>query len=295
MSERPKVIFSKTITPENVVEIFKKLEKPFSGKVGIKIHSGEKGNQNFLKPDFFKPIVEHLNGTIVECNDVYEGERNTTEKHRALMDEHEWTKYFNVDILDSEAPDIKLDIPKGIAIKKNYIGKNSKNYENILVISHFTGHDRCGYGGALKELSLGFGSTRGKSHQLSAGVTSDQTRCWHNLCSKKLFKECMVDAASSVLEFYKGNMVFINVMKNVSIDSDSKGDAAEPVIADIGILASTDPVALDKACSDKIYNSEDPGKKKLLDRIEKLYANRAIDVAAEMKIGQKEYDLVEID
>ena len=248
-----------------------------------------------MKPEFFKPIVEHLNGTIVECNCAYAGERNSTEKHRALMDEHEWTKYFTVDILDAEEPDIKLDIPNGIAIKKNYIGKNSKNYDSILVISHFKGHQMGGYGGALKQLSIGFGSTRGKAHQHSAGVTSDQTRCWQNVCSDKLFKECMADAASSVVQFYKGNMAFINVMKNISIDCDCNGEAAEPCMADIGILASTDPVALDKACLDKIYNSEDPGKKKLIERIEKLYGNHIIDAAVELKIGEKEYDIVEFE
>ena len=176
MGDRPKVFFAKNITPENLVEIFKKLEKPLEGKVGIKVNSGEKGNKYFLKPEFFKPIVEHLNGTIVECNCAYAGERNTTEKHRALMDEHEWTKYFKVDILDAEEPDIKLDIPNGVAIKKTYIGKNSKNYDSMLVISHFTGHQYCGYEGAIKQLSIGFGSTRGKAHQHSAGVTADQSR-----------------------------------------------------------------------------------------------------------------------
>ena len=295
MSGRPKVFFTKTITPEKIVEIFTKLEKPLPGKVGIKVHSGEKGNKNFLKPEFFKPIVEHLNGTIVECNTAYPGERNSTDKHKALMEEHEWTKYFNVDILDAEEPDIKLDIPNGIAIKKNYIGKNSKNYDSILVISHFKGHQMGGYGGALKQLSIGFGSTKGKSHQHSAGVTSDQNRCWQNVCSDKLFKECMADAASSVVQFYKGNMAFINVMKNISIDCDCDGNASEPCMADIGILASTDPGALDKACLDKIYNSEDPGKKKLIERIEKLYGNHIIDAAVELKIGEKEYDIVEIE
>ena len=295
MSERPKVFFSKNITPENVVEIFKKLEKPLEGKVGIKVHSGEKGNKNFLKPEFFKPIVEHLDATIVECNSAYAGERNSTEKHRALMDEHEWTKYFKVDIMDAEEPDIKLDIPKGIAIKKNYIGKNARNYDSILVISHFKGNQRCGYGGALNQLSIGFASTRGKAHQYSAGVTPDQSRCWQNLASDKLFKECMADAASSVLEFYKGNMAFINVMSNISLDCDCIGEASEPCMADIGILASTDPVALDKACLDKIYNSEEPGKKKLIERIEKVFGNHIIDAAVELKIGEKEYDIVEIE
>ena len=295
MSDRPKVFFTKNITPENIVEIFKKLEKPLEGKVGIKVHTGEKGNKNFLKPEFFKPIVEHLNGTIIECNCAYAGERNTTEKHKALLDEHEWTKYFKVDILDAEEPDIKLDIPNGIAIKKNYIGKNSKNYDSVLVISHFKGHQMGGYGGALKQLSIGFGSSKGKAHQHSAGVTGDQTRCWQNVCADKLFKECMADAAGSVLEFYKGNMAFINVMKNISIDCDCNGEAADPCMEDIGILASLDPVALDKACLDKIYNSEDPGKKKLIERIENLYGNHIIEASVQLKLGNKEYDLVEFE
>ena len=295
MSERPKVFFTKNITPENIVEIYKKLEKPLEGKVGIKIHSGEKGNQNFLKPEFFKPIYEHLKGTIIECNAAYPGERNSTEKHRALMEEHGWTKYFNVDIMDAEEPDIKLDIPNGIAIKKNYIGKNAKNYDSVLVISHFKGHAMGGYGGALKQLSIGFGSIKGKSYQHSAGVTGDQNRCWQNICSDKLFKECMADAASSVVNFYKGNMAFINVMKNISIDCDCDGKASEPCMEDIGILASVDPVALDKACLDKIYNSEDPGKKKLIQRIEDLYGNHIIEAAVQLHIGNNEYDLVEFE
>ena len=293
--DRPKVFFTKTITPEKVVEIYQKLEKPLEGKVGIKVHSGEKGNKNFLKPEFFKPIVEHLDGTIVESNCAYPGERNTTEKHRALMDEHEWTKYFKVDILDAEEPDIKLDIPNGIAIKKNYIGKNAKNYDSILVISHFKGHQMGGYGGALKQLSIGFGSSQGKSHQHSAGVTNDQTRCWQNLCSDKLFKECMADAASSVIEFYKGNLAYINVMKNISIDCDCNGEASDPCMEDIGILASVDPVALDKACIDMVENSNDPGKKKLIERIDKLFGRHVIESAVELHLGSKEYDLVEFE
>jgi len=293
MSERPKVYFTKNITPENLLEIFKKLEKPLEGKVGIKINSGEKGNKNYLKPEFFKPIVEYLNGTIIECNTAYQGERNSTEKHKVLMDEHEWTKNFKVDIMDAEEPDIKLDIPKGVAIKKNYIGKNAKNYDSVLVIAHFTGQKKAGYEGCLKQLSIGFASTRGKAHQISAGVTADQSRCWVNICSDKLFKEVMADAASSVLEFYKGNMAFINVMQNISTECDCDPKATEPCMEDIGILASVDPVALDKACVDKIYNSQDAGKKKITDRIEKVYGNHIFEASTEIHIGNKEYDLVE--
>ena len=215
----------KNISPENIVEIFKKLEKPLEGKVGIKVHTGEKGNKNFLKPEFYKPIVDHLNGTIIECNTAYPGERNTTEKHRALLEEHEWTKYFKVDILDAEGPDITLKIPHGIKIKENYIGKNTKNYDSILVVSHFKGHAMGGYGGALKQLSIGMGSTRGKTYQHTAGVTDDQNKFFQNVCPDKTFKETMADAAWSVVDFFKGNMAFINVMKNISIDCDCDGNA----------------------------------------------------------------------
>ena len=225
---KPKVYFTKEITPEKLVEMYKILNKPLKGKVGIKVHSGEKGNQNYLRPDFFKPIVEHLNGTIIECNTAYPGARNYTDKHKALMDEHEWTKYFKVDILDAEGPDITLEIPNGIAIKKNYIGKNTKNYDSALVVAHFKGHAFGGYGGALKQLSIGFGSSRGKTYQHTAGVTDDQNKFFQNICGDKVFKETMADAANSVVNFFKGNMAFINVMKNISIDCDCDGNAKKP-------------------------------------------------------------------
>ena len=250
---KAKVYFTKTITPEKLVEMFDILKKPLNGKIGVKFHSGEKGNQNFLKPEFLKPIVEHVKGTAVECNTAYPGERNYTEKHKKLMDAHGWTKYFKVDILDAEGPDITLPIQKGIIIKENYIGKNTKNYNSILVVSHFKGHEMGGYGGALKQLSIGFASTRGKVYQHTAGITDDQNKGFQNLCTDKTFQECMADAAWSVVDFFKGNMAFINVMKNISVDCDCDENAKKPVMKDIGILSSTDPVALDKACLDLIY------------------------------------------
>ena len=294
MSERPKVFFSKTITPENVVEIFKKLEKPLEGNVGIKVHSGEKGNKNFLKPEFFKPIVEYLKGTIIECNCAYAGERNSTEKHKALMDDHEWTKYFKVDILDAEGPDITLPIPNGIKIKENYIGKNTKNYDSALVVSHFKGHGMGGFGGALKQLSIGFGSTRGKTYQHTAGVTDDQNLFFKNICPDKDFKETMADAAWSVVDFFKGNMAFINVMKNISIDCDCDGNAKPPVMKDIGILSSTDPVALDKACLDLVYNSDDPGKDALIKRIEEKLGPHIIECSVQLGTGKSDYELITV-
>ena len=291
---KPKVYFTKEITPEKLVEMYKILNKPLKGKVGIKVHSGEKGNQNYLRPDFFKPIVEHLNGTIIECNTAYPGARNYTDKHKALMDEHEWTKYFKVDILDAEGPDITLEIPKGIAIKKNYIGKNTKNYDSALVVAHFKGHAFGGYGGALKQLSIGFGSSRGKTYQHTAGVTDDQNKFFQNICGDKVFKETMADAANSVVNFFKGNMAFINVMKNISIDCDCDGNAKKPCMKDIGILSSTDPVALDKACIDLIYNSDDPGKKQLIERIEQKLGTHIIECSVQLGTGKSDYELITV-
>lgn len=291
---KPKVYFTKEITPEKLVEMYKILNKPLKGKVGIKVHSGEKGNQNYLRPEFFKPIVEHLNGTIIECNTAYPGARNYTDKHKALMDEHEWTKYFKVDILDAEGPDITLEIPNGIAIKKNYIGKNTKNYDSALVVAHFKGHAFGGYGGALKQLSIGFGSSRGKTYQHTAGVTDDQNKFFQNICGDKVFKETMADAANSVVNFFKGNMAFINVMKNISIDCDCDGNAKKPCMKDIGILSSTDPVALDKACIDLIYNSDDPGKKPLIERIEQKLGTHIIECSVQLGTGKSDYELITV-
>jgi uncharacterized Fe-S center protein len=291
---KPKVYFTKEITPGKLVEMYKILNKPLKGKVGIKVHSGEKGNQNYLRPEFFKPIVEHLNGTIIECNTAYPGARNYTDKHKALMDEHEWTKYFKVDILDAEGPDITLEIPNGIAIKKNYIGKNTKNYDSALVVAHFKGHAFGGYGGALKQLSIGFGSSRGKTYQHTAGVTDDQNKFFQNICGDKVFKETMADAANSVVNFFKGNMAFINVMKNISIDCDCDGNAKKPCMKDIGILSSTDPVALDKACIDLIYNSDDPGKKPLIERIEQKLGTHIIECSVQLGTGKSDYELITV-
>ena len=291
---KPKVYFTKEITPEKVVEMYKILNKPLKGKVAVKVHSGEKGNQNYLHPEFLRTMIDYIGGTMVECNTAYGGARNTTEKHRELMKEHEWTKYFKVDIMDAEGPDLTLKIPNGILIKENYVGKNIQNYDSCLLISHFKGHVMGGYGGALKQLSIGFGSSRGKAYQHSGGKTDDQGECWGMTCSDKEFKEAMADAASSVVEFFKGNMAFINLMVNISPDCDCDGNARPPAMKDIGILSSTDPVALDRACLDLIYNSDDEGKAVLIERIEKLLGPHVIEAAEQLGIGSSEYELIQV-
>ena len=291
---KAKVYFTKTISSEKIVEMFKILNKPLEGRVAVKVHSGEKGNQNFLHPEFLRAMVDYVQGTIVECNTAYGGARNTTEKHRELMKEHEWTKYFKVDILDAEGPDLTLKIPNGIKIKENYVGKNIVNYDSCLLISHFKGHVMGGYGGALKQLSIGFGSSRGKAYQHSGGKTDDQGECWNMTCSDKEFKEAMADAASSVVELFDGKMAFINLMVNISPDCDCDGSARPPAMKDIGILSSTDPVALDKACLDLVYNSDDEGKTALIERIEKLYGPHVIECSEQLGTGKADYELIHV-
>lgn len=293
--EKSKVYFTKEITPESVVKKYDILGRKLTGKVAVKLHSGEKGNQNYIRPEFVKKIVEHVNGTIVECNTAYEGERNSTEKHKKLIEEHNWTKYFNVDIMDAEGPDLVLDIPNGKVLKKNYVGKNLKNYDSMLVLSHFKGHPMGGYGGALKQLSIGCSSSAGKSWIHSAGRELDQTKIWDNLPEQDLFLESMADAASSVVNYFGDNILFINIMCNMSVDCDCCAVAEDPCMKDIGILASTDPIAIDQACIDFVYNSDDPGKDHFIERVESRHGIHTIEAAEKLGFGSREYELIDLD
>ena len=283
------VYFSRTITPEKVLELYQLLDKKLEGKVAVKLHSGEKGNQNFLRPDFWKPVINHVNGTVVECNTAYEGERNTTEKHFKLISYHGWDKYFDVDILDAEGPDLKLDIPKGKVIKENYVGKNIKNYDSMLVLSHFKGHPMGGYGGAIKQLSIGVASSFGKAYIHGAGVPENIWTAEHDL-----FLESMADAALSIVDYFKGNIVYVNVMKNMSVDCDCCAVAEDPCIADIGILVSDDPIAIDQACIDLVYACSDEGRPHLIERIESRNGVHTIEAAADLGYGTREYQLIEV-
>lgn len=293
--EKAKVYFSKKVTPENVVNLFKAVGKELPQKVAVKVHSGEEGNQNYLHPEFMKPMVDYINGTVVECNTAYEGERNSTEKHKKLLTSHGWNKYFDVDLMDEEDDDLVLEIPNGKILKQNFVGKNMKNYQSMLVLSHFKGHPMGGYGGALKQLSIGCASSRGKAWIHSAGKLKDQTILWDNLPEQDRFLESMADSASSVVEFFKGNMVFINMMCNMSVDCDCCAVAEDPCMKDIGILASLDPVAIDQACIDLVKNSNDPGKAHFLERVESRHGTHTIDMAAELGFGTKEYELINLD
>lgn len=287
---KSKVLFTRIISPEMVLTMYEKLGKELTGHIAIKLHSGEEGNQNFLKPEFWAPIIRHLDGTVVECNTAYEGSRNTTEKHLKTIEKHGWSRYFDVDLLDAEGPDLVLSIPNGKVIQKNYVGKDIANYNGMLVLSHFKGHPMGGYGGALKQLSIGCASSYGKAYIHGAGVPEDMWTANHDL-----FLESMADAAPSVHDYFKDNIVYINVMKNMSVDCDCCAVAEDPCMKDIGILISTDPIAIDQACLDLVYASDDPGKEHLIERIESRNGVHTIEAAEALGYGSRDYELIEIE
>ncbi len=288
---KSKVYFSSTITPEKILELYKAVGKELPGKIGIKVHSGETGNQNFLRPEFWKSLIDYVGGTVVECNTAYEGTRNTTEKHKKTIQEHGWDSYFPVDIMDSEGPDMVLSIKNGKRITKNYVGRHLADYDSLLVLSHFKGHPMGGYGGALKQLSIGVASSFGKAYIHGAGVPEEIWTADHDS-----FLEAMADAAASVVSYFKGNAVYINVMKNMSVDCDCCAVAEDPCMKDIGILASLDPIAIDQACLDLVYAAtDDPGQAHLLKRIESRNGVHTIEASAEMNFGSREYELIVLD
>ena len=287
--EKAKVYFLKEITPESVVKMYEKLGVTLPGKVAVKLHSGEKGNQNYIKPEFVKAIVEKVNGTVVECNTAYDGARDTTQKHKQLMEEHGWTKYFDVDIMDAEGEKI-LEIPNGKIIQKDYVGKNIDNYDSMLVLSHFKGHPMGGYGGALKQLSIGIASGKGKRYIHCAGKENGSYEDMFQTDQIK-FLEAMADSASAVHNMFKGRIVYINVMCNLSVDCDCCATAEDPCMKDIGILASLDPIAIDQACIDLIYNSEDSGRDHFVERVESRHGVHTIEAASELGFGTREYEL----
>lgn len=285
-----KVYFSSTITGEKVLELYQRLGVSLPGKVAIKVHSGEEGNQNFLRPAFWKPIVDAVGGTVVECNTAYEGSRNTTQRHMATLSKHGWSSNFPVDLLDAQGPDLELAIPNGKVIRKNFVGKDIIHYNSMVVLSHFKGHPMGGYGGALKQLSIGVASSYGKAYIHGAG---DPDQFWTS--DHDRFLESMADAASSVVNFFKGQVVYVNVMKNMSVDCDCCAVAEDPCIADIGVLASTDPVAIDQACVDLVYASKDPGRNHLVERIETRNGIHTIEAAAALGMGSREYELITVE
>ncbi len=295
---KSKVYFTRELTPEAVVKLYHALGATLPGKVAVKIHSGEKGNQNFLHPEFWKPMVDEIHGTIVECNTAYGdatgGVRDNTEAHLKLLEEHGWTKYFDVDLMDAEGPDVVWPIPNGKILKENRLGKNILNYDSMLVLAHFKGHPAGGYGGALKQLAIGCASRAGKALIHSAGKTDDRFETWNQHASNVEFPEAMADAASSVAEHFKGKIAYVNVMKNLSVDCDCCVVAEDPCMKDIGILSSLDPVAIDQACIDLVVNSEDPGREHFMERVNSRNGIHTIEAAADLGMGSREYELIEL-
>lgn len=291
---KSKVYFSRVITPENVLKLYEALGISLPGKVAAKVHSGEEGNQNYLHPEFWAPIIRHVNATVVECNTAYDGARNDSDKHRKLLESHGWSKLFDVDLLDAEGPDLALPVKGGSILKENLVGKNLKNYDSLLVLSHFKGHPMGGYGGALKQLSIGCASSAGKCIIHSAGVSDDQTTVWDHCAAQDDFLQCMAKAAGTVVELFQGKAAYLNIMANLSVDCDCCAVAEDPCMKDIGVLASLDPVAIDQACLDLVYASDDPGKAHFLERVESRHGVHTIEAAAALGFGRREYELVEL-
>ena len=295
---KAKVYFTREITPEKVVELYRALGVELPGRVAVKVHSGEQGNQNFLQPEFWRPMVEEVHGTVVECNTAYGdaagGVRDHTEAHRRLLDEHGWTKYFDVDLMDAEGPDVVWPIPNGKVLKEDHLGKHLEHYDSLLVLAHFKGHPMGGYGGALKQLSIGCASRAGKALIHSAGKTDDRYKTWEQHASSTESPEAMADAAMCVAEHFQGRAAYLNVMKNLSVDCDCCAVAEDPCMKDIGILASLDPVAIDQACIDLVVNSDDPGKEHFMERVNSRNGIHAIEAAADLGFGTREYELIEL-
>lgn len=287
---KPVVYFTRVITPEKVLELYKLLNKELLGRVAVKVHSGEEGNQNFLKPAFWQPVVEYVGGTIVETNTAYNGARSTNQRHMELFKKHGWSQLFEVDLLDAVGPDLVLEIPDGKVLKQNFVGKDIANYDSMLVLSHFKGHPMGGYGGALKQLSIGVASAHGKRNIHGGGDPVASFGGDHDS-----FLRSMADAAGSVIKLFDGNIVYINAMMNMSVDCDCCAVAEDPCMKDIGILISTDPVAIDQACLDLVYASTDHGRDHLVERIESRNGHLTVQTAVELGLGSKEYDLIEVE
>ena len=286
---KPAVYFTKEISPASVLKLYKKLGRDLPGNVAIKVHSGEEGNQNYIKPEFWKKIIEYVDGTVVECNTAYDGARNTTERHVALFREHGWSKHYTMDLLDAIGPDIELEIPDGLKIKKNYVGKDLSRYDSTLILSHFKGHPMGGFGGALKQLSIGYASSQGKAYIHGVG---DPNHFWDR--EQDDFLEAMADAASSIVHYFKGNAIYVNVMKNLSVDCDCCSVAEDPCMEDVGVLVSLDPVAIDQACVDLIYSSQDPGRDHMIERIESKHGTHLLEAAEKLGLGSREYELIQV-
>ena len=299
MMEKAKVYFTRNTGRDSLVRLYHALGKELKGNVAVKLHTGERGNQNYLRPEFVKPIVDEVKGTVVECNTAYGhdmgGHRFNTMEHEQVLREHGWTENFDVEILDGTGPDLVLDIPNGKIIKENYVGRDMEKYNSMLVMTHFKGHPMGGYGGALKQLSIGCASTAGKCWIHSTGQSKDMRDCWEKPVKQDEFLEAMADAAESVDRYFKDNIVYINALVNLSVDCDCCHVAEDPCMKDIGIMISTDPVAIDQACIDMVYSSDDPGRDHFVARVERQHGTHVLEAAEALDFGSRDYELIDID
>ncbi len=292
--EKSKVYFTKEISPSSLIKMYDVLEKGLSGNVAVKISTGEKGNNNYLNPNLIKDLVSYVSGTITECNTAYAGHRNSTSVHMETIREHGFLDIADVDIMDRDG-DFAIPVSNGFHLDKNYVGNHLKNYDSMLMLSHFKGHPMGGFGGALKNMSIGVASSSGKAYIHTAGKSRDVDTLWENICGQDDFLESMADADSSVVNYMKGNIVYINVINNLSVDCDCVASPEDVCMHDIGVLSSTDPVALDRACVDLIYNSSDSGKVHMIERIERQNGTHILEAASELGIGSQDYELINID
>ena len=295
--EKSKVYFTKEITEESLVKIYEKLGVELKGKVGIKVSTGERGSRGYLKADLIGKLVKKLNGTIIECNTAYPGARNTVEEHLEVAREHGFMSIADVDFMDSEG-EFKIPVNVGKHLKYDIVGNHLKNYDSMLNLSHVKGHAMGGYGAALKNQSIGVASRNGKAYIHSCGITEDPNECWNVKYEQKDFIESMAEAANAVSDYFKANgkvILYINVMNAMSVECDCDAHQGDPVMGDIGIAASIDPVALDQACIDMIWNSKDLGSKKLQERVDSREGRHILPYAESIGLGSRDYELISID
>ena len=290
--EKRKVYFTKEITPESLVKIYEALGVEATGKVGVKISTGEAGGHNYLKPELIKTLVNKLNANILECNTAYAGKRNTTEAHLQTIHDHGFDAIATVDLMDKDG---EIEIPaNGKHLDVDIVGKTIANYDYIINLAHFKGHAMGGFGGVIKNQSIGIASSNGKAYIHTAGATRNPNELWNNLPEQNAFLESMAEAAKAVSDYMNGHILYIDVMNNLSVDCDCDANPEDPCMKDIGILASLDPVAVDQACIDKIWKSTDPGRDHFIERVERQNGRHILPYAESIGLGSREYELIEI-
>lgn len=288
------VYYSREISPEALVRVYEALGRDLPGKVAVKISTGESAKSNHLRPELIGDLVKRVNGTIVECCTAYGGNRQSVRKHWQAIEERGYKNIADVDIMD-EFGEFSIPIKGGFHLDEDIVGSGLKSYDSVLILSHFKGHAMAGMGGAMKNVSIGIGSSNGKANIHTAGKTKKTQGMWSSMAKQDDFLESMADACKAVIGYIgPENMLYINVANRLSVDCDCDGNPHEPEMADLGIFASTDPVALDQACYDAVVNADDPGKKALIRRMEDKHAIHIVEAAAELGIGNREYKIVEI-